>query len=79
MPHGRPSAARRDGAGVVVMRSHEEILRDRFLENLEAERVTHSHESLAQVKRRLERERPLSPYQIWYQKAQEATHGTSNR
>jgi hypothetical protein len=56
-----------------------DVERNRLVEELEAERVTHSHESLAQVKRRLERERPLSPYQIWYQKAQEATHGNSIR
>lgn len=39
------------------------------LADLEAERVTHAHESHAQLVRRLQSERPLSPHQLRLERA----------
>lgn len=45
------------------MLSERERVHARLLRDLEAERVTHSGESHRELVRRLERERPLSPWQ----------------
>lgn len=42
-----------------------------FEENLTAEYVTHSNESLVQVVRRLEKERFANPRQVWLRKVRE--------
>lgn len=40
------------------------VAHERMLEQLEAERYTHSNESLAEVRRRVARERPETPAQV---------------
>lgn len=52
------------GEGGVMMPSTWEESRRRELADLEAERVTHTGESHQELVRRLQGERPLSPYQL---------------
>ena len=42
-------------------------------EALEAERYTHSRETIAQVRRRVEKERPESPFQAQMRRRHEVT------